>query len=98
MDRGFTDGFLYVPGRFKSFLMADDGEKFSPEGIEEVFSQQCAFIKQRMMYNNRNPFSVLLVVPDKEAVKRWLAQLSTGNEEGRVAVLEEMVSQRNIII
>ena len=37
-DMGYMseDGFLYVLGRFKSLLIADDGEKFSPEGIEEA--------------------------------------------------------------
>lgn len=30
------DGYLYVLGRFKSLLIASDGEKYSPEGIEEA--------------------------------------------------------------
>jgi len=41
-DMGFMDpdGFLYVLGRYKSLLIADDGEKYSPEGIEESFTDQ----------------------------------------------------------
>ncbi|MCA1746672.1 MAG: AMP-binding protein, partial [Bacteroidales bacterium] len=37
-DMGYMDkdGFLYVLGRYKSLLIADDGEKYSPEGIEET--------------------------------------------------------------
>ena len=33
-DMGYLtdDGFLYVLGRFKSLLIASDGEKYSPEG------------------------------------------------------------------
>ena len=36
-DMGYLtdDGFLYVLGRFKSLLIASDGEKYSPEGMEE---------------------------------------------------------------
>ena len=30
------DDFLYVLGRFKSLLIASDGEKYSPEGMEEA--------------------------------------------------------------
>ena len=39
-DMGYfdSDGFLYVLGRFKSLLIGSDGEKFSPEGIEEAVS------------------------------------------------------------
>jgi long-chain acyl-CoA synthetase len=37
-DIGYLDedGFLYVLGRVKSLLIADDGEKYSPEQIEEA--------------------------------------------------------------
>ena len=28
--------YLYVLGRFKSLLIGNDGEKYSPEGIEEA--------------------------------------------------------------
>ena len=39
-DLGYLDkdGFLYVLGRVKSLLIANDGEKYSPEGIEEILS------------------------------------------------------------
>jgi long-chain acyl-CoA synthetase len=57
------DGFLYVLGRFKSLLISDDGEKYSPEGIEEAFSEQSQFIDQCMLYNNQNPYTIALVVP-----------------------------------
>jgi long-chain acyl-CoA synthetase len=52
-DMGYMseDGFLYVMGRFKSLLIADDGEKFSPEGIEEAVSEQSKYIDQCMLYN-----------------------------------------------
>lgn len=67
-----NDGFLYVYGRFKSLLIGDDGEKYSPEGIEEAFVAQSPFIEQCMLYNNQNPYTVALIVINREAVKRWL--------------------------
>ena len=68
-DLGYMteDGFLYVLGRFKSLLIADDGEKFSPEGIEEAMSEQSKYIDQCMLYNNQKPYTVALIVPNQHA-------------------------------
>jgi long-chain acyl-CoA synthetase len=75
-DMGFVDqdGFLFVLGRFKSLLIADDGEKFSPEGIEEAITGNSQYIEQCMLYNNQNPYTVALVVVNSEAIKRWLGE------------------------
>jgi long-chain acyl-CoA synthetase len=90
-DLGYMDqdGFLYVVGRFKSLLIASDGEKFSPEGMEEAFTGQSEFISQCMLYNNQNPYTVVLVVPNKEKLKSFLKEngLSTDSQEGREVVL-----------
>lgn len=98
-DMGFMDkdGFLYVLGRFKSLLIADDGEKYSPEGIEEAFTEQSSFIDQCMLYNNQNPYTVALVVPNKETIKRWLKHenLQIETEEGQEAVLKMIESEIN---
>ena len=98
-DMGYMDedGFLYVLGRFKSLLIADDGEKYSPEGIEEAFTDNSQFIDQCMLYNNQNPYTVALVVPNKEAVKRWLDKenLSPETEEAQVAALKMIESEIN---
>lgn len=66
-DLGYMDkdGFLYVLGRFKSLLIADDGEKYSPEGIEEAYIGQSQYISQSMMYNNQNAYSIVFIVPEK---------------------------------
>lgn len=83
------DGFLYVLGRQKSLLIANDGEKYSPEGIEEAIVEGSPYIAQLMLYNDQSPYTVALLVPDKEAVLRWLREhgLSCRTREGQEAVL-----------
>jgi long-chain acyl-CoA synthetase len=92
-----ADGFLYVFGRFKSLLIADDGEKYSPEGIEEAFVGQSSFIEQCMLYNNQNPYTIALIYPNKEAIKRWLLKenLAGDTEEGQIAILKMLEGEIN---
>ena len=75
-DMGYMgkDDFLYVLGRFKSLLISSDGEKFSPEGIEEAMVDQSAFIDQAMLYNNQNPYTTAFIVPNIAAINRELAK------------------------
>jgi len=90
-DMGYMDqdGFLYVLGRYKSLLIADDGEKYSPEGIEEAFTDQSQYMDQCLLHNNQNPYTVALVHPDSEALKRFLKGegLATDSKEGIHACL-----------
>ena len=89
MDR---DGFLYVLGRFKSLLIADDGEKYSPEGMEEAFASQSEFIEQCMLYNNQKAYTVALVVPNKETILNYLREkdLNPGTTQGQTAALKKI--------
>ena len=66
-DLGYmdNDGFLYVQGRFKSLLIGSDGEKYSPEDIEETIVTQSKLIQQIMLYNNQSPYTIAVIVVDK---------------------------------
>lgn len=85
-DLGYMDkdGFLYVLGRSKSLLIADDGEKYSPEGIEEAYIGQIRYISQCMLYNNQNPYTIGLFVPDKAQLLSHLVHksLDPASDEG----------------
>jgi len=91
-DLGYMspEGLLYVKGRFKSLLISSDGEKYSPEGIEEAFVSMCATVDQVILYNNQSPYTIALIVPNKDNIKRALAEknLDLTTEEGRKAALE----------
>lgn len=73
-DRGYVspEEFLYVLGRFKSLLIAADGEKYSPEGMEEAIVDQSPYIAQMIIHNNQSPFTGAIVVPDAEGLRREL--------------------------
>ncbi|MDD4108540.1 MAG: AMP-binding protein, partial [Prolixibacteraceae bacterium] len=99
-DMGYMDkdGFLYVLGRFKSLLIGNDGEKYSPEGIEEAIVEKSAFIQQIMLYNNQSPYTVAMIVPEITAINQELNKrgIAPGSEEGNresVAIINEAVSQ-----
>jgi long-chain acyl-CoA synthetase len=77
-DMGYMDsnGFLYVLGRFKSLLISSDGEKYSPEGIEEGIVDKTKYIEQMLLHNNQDPYTVALVVPDKEQLKNYVRSVN----------------------
>lgn len=98
-DLGYfdEDGFLYVLGRFKSLLIADDGEKFSPEGIEENLVEKSKYINQVMVYNNQNKYTTALIFPDKLAIDTFLTKkgLDRNSKEGQNAAIELVQNQIN---
>ncbi len=71
-DLGFIDedDFLVVLGRFKSLLIGSDGEKYSPEGIEEALVATSPYIDQIVLHNNQDPYTTALIVPNIDALKR----------------------------
>ena len=81
-DMGYVsqDEFLYVLGRFKSLLIASDGEKYSPEGMEEAIVDNSPYIDQIIIYNNQSPFTGAIVVPNAEALRHELDQRKVAEE------------------
>ena len=91
-DMGYLakDGYLYVMGRFKSLLIGNDGEKYSPEGIEEAIVDQSPIIDQAMLYNNQNPYTVGMFVPNIPEISRQLEKhgISFKSDAGYAKALE----------
>ncbi len=98
-DMGYMDkdGFLYVMGRFKSLLIGNDGEKYSPEGIEEALVEQSPFIEQAMLYNNQNNYTVALIYPNYSLLANYVKQqgLDIKTKEGAKTAIEKLQNEIN---
>ena len=95
-DMGYMgkDGFLYVLGRFKSLLIASDGEKYSPEGMEEAMVDKSPYIDQIMIHNNQNPYTIALVVPNGDALKAAVATTEDKTKAAADILLAEVEKYR----
>lgn len=87
-DRGYIckedPNYLYVTGRFKSLLISSDGEKYSPEGYEDNLTVVSKYIDNVILHNNQNPYTIVLVVPNKAAL-----QAAAGDDkEAQLALIQ----------
>jgi len=90
-DRGYIDedGFLYVVGREKALLIAEDGEKYSPEEIEEAITTSTDLIDQLMVWCDHRKYSCALVSLDQVKVERFIAKRGITSAESLCAALQE---------
>lgn len=89
---------LYVVGRFKSLLIAADGEKYSPEGIEENLVESSKYIDGAILHNSQDPYTIALITPNKEALKAYAKELGLDpkSEEAKVKMLEKLQDEVNM--
>ena len=88
----FDTDFLYVVGRFKSLLISSDGEKYSPEGFEDSLTDGSKFINSVVLHNNQDPYTMVLIVPDKGALKEYVQAkgLDPDSRDGKIAMLDKI--------
>ena len=102
-DRGYLypkdRRYLYVTGRFKSLLIAADGDKYSPEGYEDNLTSVTKFVNQVIIHNNQNPYTIALIVPNKDLCKEWLRKehpgLDPASEDGKKAMIQKLWDEMN---
>ena len=100
-DMGYVSdqhpGFLWVVGRFKSLLISADGEKYSPEGFEDSLTDGSKYIEQVILHNNQDPYTIVLIVPNKDALKEHAKALglNPATEEGKRAMLQKIQDEVN---
>ena len=99
-DMGYMrdEEMLYVVGRFKSLLIAADGEKYSPEGIEENLVESSKYIDGALLHNSQDPYTIALITPNKEALKAYAKELGLDpqTKEAKVKMLELLQEEVNM--
>ena len=100
-DMGYvTDkhpGYLWVVGRFKSLLISADGEKYSPEGFEDSLTDGSKYIEQVILHNNQDPYTIVLIVPNKDALKEYVngQGIEPSTDAGKKAMLQKIQDEVN---
>ena len=92
-DLGYfdKDGFLVNTGRAKALLIAADGEKYSPETIEEAVINNCPLVNQIMVYNEQRKYTTALITLNEESVKAGLRSEGIANAEDALKMIGESV-------
>lgn len=90
-DRGRLDedGFLTVVGREKALLIGADGEKYSPEEIEEAVTFSTDVIDQIMAHCDQQKYVSAFVTLDESRVRKLLVERGLGSAEALLAFLKE---------
>lgn len=88
---------LYVVGRFKSLLISEDGEKYSPELIEESLQENSKYIDNVILHNSQDPYTIALLVPNRDNLKAYAEAkgLDPKSQEGKEAMLTKIQEEIN---
>lgn len=90
-DMGFLekDNFLMVVGREKALLISQDGEKYSPEEIEEAITNSSELINQAMLYNDHSKNTTAIITLDNQKVKIFINKNKVKNEGELLDVIKK---------
>lgn len=90
-DLGYfdEDGFLVVTGRAKALLIAPDGEKYSPEEVEEAVINNSELISQILVYNDHKVFTTALITLNAEKLESAVKQKKISSADEVVSLIEE---------
>lgn len=94
-DLGYydQDGFLVVTGRAKALLISTDGEKYSPEEIEEAIINNCPLVNQVMVYNDHRKYTTALVTLQTDAVRSMLAEQGITDAQTALKAIRDALYQ-----
>jgi long-chain acyl-CoA synthetase len=82
---GFLDaeGYLTITDRKKDLIITSGGKNIAPSEIERLLASDM-FVDQAVVYGDRRPFIVALIVPNFENLARKARELGTNwQAEGR---------------
>jgi long-chain acyl-CoA synthetase len=93
-DLGYfdDDGFLVVVGRQKALLISANGEKYSPEGIEEAIVNSSEIIAQAMVYNDMRPYTVAVIALDEQALQRKIKEIGLKSADEVILAIQKSLT------
>ena len=92
-----ADGCLLITDRKKDIIVNSGGDNVAPAKVEGVITLQMEFI-QAMVYGDKKPYLVGVVVPSDEFIDGWCSKVGkqkkmdelSGDDDFRAAVLSVM--------
>ncbi|MFI5367533.1 MAG: AMP-dependent synthetase/ligase [Spirochaetia bacterium] len=88
-----VDGFLTLVGREKALLITEDGEKYSPEEIEEAIGFSTDVIDQLMAYCDHRKYTIALVCLDASSVERLIRSREIPSAAALLQILKEELNR-----
>lgn len=78
------DGYLQITDRKKDLIVNSGGDNISPQRVEGILALQPE-IQQVMVYGDKRPYLVAVVVPDPDFLSDWATRHRKPADLGRVA-------------
>ncbi len=94
-DLGYMDedGFLVVTGRAKALLIGKDGEKYSPEEVEEVIINNTEIVNQLLVYNDHRAYTTALITLQEDKVAAMIKDEKLDTPEKAYARIMEVLKE-----
>jgi long-chain acyl-CoA synthetase len=73
------DGYLSIVGRKKEILVSSYGKNIAPDRIEGIIKSS-PYVAQAVLIGDGRPYTVVLIVPDKELLQEWARKRGLGGE------------------
>ncbi|MEQ8387383.1 MAG: long-chain fatty acid--CoA ligase [Alphaproteobacteria bacterium] len=82
------DGYLEITDRKKDIIVNSGGDNVSPQRVEGFLTLR-AEISQAMVYGDKRPYLVGLIVPDEDFIASWLEEKGRTGEADLAALAED---------
>ncbi len=83
------DGYLKITDRKKDIIVFSGGDNVSPARVEGILTLEPE-VSQAMVYGDKRPHLVALLVPEEDFLKRWAKTNGTGTQLAELATMPDL--------